>query len=1048
MRVAILGMAFLLLLSGCLDSLPAEQRLRCLDLTEKSYAFVPDCHSEGECFSSLEKRFFSFDQGLFSSGVKQGLFSYENKVALSWLYFNRARDNASRLHVLCGNGNVNADLVFNLNEFMHNLSKAFEFADSANRESFAILVLEKQDLDGEDISLVREEPLFQDLVVIEHNLNSLAGSCPSQESYACFYLDRAKEFASLVELTGFEGNALNEVSFFSLLDSRSGDIADYIGSGLKIPFVGSVLPSLLSFLSNFSTSRSFLDSLEKVPAFEFMQSYSGFAGEENSCLEKFSAMMKDDAAHRAVLVSRSNSLDSLAESGIHEAEESASALLSESYVSFDANFLQRLYSGLGQEGTISTQSFDIRDFGELNEKSGEKISLLKQSLFAIRQKHSLGEISLGERALALKELNSEIVSLKDNLSFMKEEVVQGLVVLCEQRAESISEDVEGAVLPQGFLVKASDMKARVLLRLKMFEKAGSSEEKLVACSSMVEDFSLFSLALEDFEAYSFMEQASLQDCFSFLELVFESNGRNGFELDDFYFRFKELKGIEKPYTDLAGVERLCFTLKHDLEAFLERQPLLEGIRQDFSLAGKLFSSLEGLGVFSGEKLAGFESKLEDFSAFFPGEKILLEKALPVLPNLKESLSEFVSLLEKELDFQLSSGDLKKTELTRVLEASSSRAVLSKQVTLECSKPVLGFPLNVSLLDSEELFFSNVVVLHGSNAVGFSLEKNVVSFEASCRGKDSFEIIFSVKDPVEVSLVLDKELPAGTSKNLFYALRLKNRLPAALEGVEISLKPSLGGKEVPVIGLFDSSGKKAGFSLLPNGEMAFFVPRLLPGQELAYLLSLAVDDNSFVDPDSIQLQGVDSVAIDLVKSIVLEAEKNLSRLEGLFEGFSDGEIISSKYVPPISVSELEKARLDLSKLNSGLENGSYGLDDGLFEAESINSRLKGSLDEIEEDAIVAYNSAVELFNQRGGGDEVKGALDESQKSLLEGNLLGSIVESRKASGMISLAQSPAFDIPILLLPVVAAAVLVFAVRLRKKEKGKQKEALFKSIEKNW
>ena len=39
--------------SGCIDSLSPGQRLFCLDLTEKSYAFVPECDSQEKCFSLL-----------------------------------------------------------------------------------------------------------------------------------------------------------------------------------------------------------------------------------------------------------------------------------------------------------------------------------------------------------------------------------------------------------------------------------------------------------------------------------------------------------------------------------------------------------------------------------------------------------------------------------------------------------------------------------------------------------------------------------------------------------------------------------------------------------------------------------------------------------------------------------------------------------------------------------------------------------------------------------------------------------------------------------
>lgn len=1052
MRLFVLAVVLLVLLSGCLDVLPPEERQFCLDLTEKAYAFVPECDSEKECFLMLEKEFFSFDGSLFSSETRSGLFSYKNDVALSWLYFNNARKNVSALHRLCENGAVSPELVFNLNELVHNMSKAFEFADRANRESFAILLVEKADLEKEEVFLIKEEPLFEDLVSIEDNLNSFGNrsGCNGEQNYACFYLARANDFASLVETTGFEGSVLNEVSSFSLLESRSGEIADYLGSTFKIPFVSSVLPSFLAFLSNFFTSKAFLDSLGTLPAFEFMQSYSGFAGTENSCLERFSLLMKSNAVHRAELVKRNRELDSLAGQGILEAEAGVRVLLSESYSSFDQNFFQKLYLGLGQESSVSTQRFGIRDFGELREKSGQEVSFLKQALFAVRLGSSLDTISLGSEALALKRLNSDILALKDNLSFLEDEVVQGLLVLCDERASSISLELEAVVLPGSFLVKASDLKARTSFRLSQFEKAGSSEEKLLACFSLVEDFSLFSSALGDFEDYSLKERVSLEDCFSFLESVFESDSQNMFGLDDFSFRFRELEKIEQPYPDISYVERICLSLKQDLQSFLERQPVLVQVKDDFCLAGSMFSSLESLGFLSEKELAGFESKLMHFSEFFSGKELVLNKALPVFPELEESLSEFVSLLEKELDKALSLGTVKKTESLTLLNAASHEAVFSKEIVLECSKSVDKIALNVALLDSENLEFSNRVVFQNQSPLAFSHEKNRVSFDTGCSEREVFEIIFSVKDPVRISFELEGEKKSADETEYFYLVTLTNVLQdAVLEDVEISMGPGLAENGFLGAELFDFSGKKTGFSLLSNGRIVFSVPKILPKQGAVYYLSIAMDGNSqtsqVIQPEENEN---DSAAVELIKSIISEAEKNLFALEEIFSRVSDEEIIAAKYVPPISRTELEKTGLNISKLNSQVKKGSFDLDETLFEAESISARLKQSLDSIEEDAIVSYNSAAELFNQNPAGQEAKQGLESAQKSLLEGNLLKSIAESKNASGLLALKPAAGIDIPILLWPIAIATVLILVIKVKKKDAKKQKQELVKKIEKSW
>jgi len=912
-RLPLILILCLILFSGCIESLSPEKRLYCLDLTEKSYAFVPDCDSEQSCFSKVDSKFFGFDESVFSNSVQTRLYSYKNNVALSWLYFNKARKSISSIHEICLRNNSLSQILFHLNELSHSLAKAFEFGDKANRESFAILILEEKDLMAEDINLVKEEPLFNDFSLISSNLSQFGGkaSCSQSQSYACFYLKQTESLASLIAKTGFEGQVVSEVGIFDLLNENSEEISKYNDSTLKIPFIGPVLQPFLSFIATFFTSSKAIELLEKAPAFEFLQSFNAFMGTENSCLSKFSTIMESDSIHRQQLIERNQALEALAEKGISEAEQNLLALLSENYTSFDQNFFQRLYSGLGQESNLAAQRYSIQDFGQLRNEAGYKLALLKQNLLQIKQEQALNRLSLGEKASSLKQLNQDISLLQENLDYVSNEVTQGLLVLCRERASFIEQSLEEAVLPQDFLVKAADLKARAGFKLSLFNEAEGKEQQLLLCSELVQEFDLFSLALKDFEQYQLEEELSLEECFSFLNRVFGLDKGLGFDLSDFRLRFHELQAIEKPYQDLAAVRRNCLMLQTDLEAFLRSQPSIKEIEESFSSSQKILSQLLDLNL-SKETIRGLESQLSTFEEFFEGDKILLEKSLPLLPDLETGLKEFSYLLEDQLDQAMPKPE--------IFEETES----------------LSIPFS---LEPEE-----------------SLEK--------------------------------------------------------------------------------------------------------PAEGLAEILE-----------DSQKVQAIIQ-KIDAIGSNVEEAGQLLALLEGLFSNVSDEQLISSKYVLPISRTELDKIGLNLASLrsflgkkqvqdflllalqsdfNKALEKSSFfeaDLGQKLDKAQSTLSRLENAFNAIKEDAVVSYNSAADLYNTGVQSKDAEEILEQAKDALLKGKFLESIVQSKKSLSLISQKPVSSLDLPIFVWPIAIGSALVLAVRFKKKGFAKQREETVKRIEKNW
>lgn len=651
--IAVSALILLSALSGCVDSLSPEQRFYCLDLTEKSYAFVPECKTEQACFNALQAKFYSFDESVFSSEMREMLYSYKNNVAQSWLFFNNARQSISKIHGICQNNSIVTELPFHLNELNHNMGKAFEYSSAANRDSFAIILLEYSNLENDGIDLAKEEPLFNDFAVIADNLNSISqkSACIEKQNYTCFYISQTNYFSRLVAQTGFEEEVINESNIFTMVSPNSKTVGKYLEKEFKIPYISPALEWAVNYLAAFFAAKDSTSALQKTPAFELMQSYNSFMGTENSCLQKFSEIIASDAIHRAELGQESKELDLKAEQGLIEVQASVDSLLAENYSSFDGNFFEKLYSGLSQESGIATQKYRIRDFGELNSEATEKLSLLKQTLLEIRKKDSLKQISLGEKAAALKQLNAEIESLRENISYLSNEVLGGLLVLCNERSGFIEKQLAEAELPEEYLSTASDLRARAEFKQNLFDEAFEREEKLLACSQMVQEYENFSLALKDFEEYELREALSLQDCFSSVEKLLQNSETLGFQTGDFKLRFQEMQGIQKPYPDIPAVQRICLSLKSDLESFILRQPIVQETEANFLLSKKILEAIKSASQdqnFSAQDLNCLESQLGGFAEFFSGNGLLLEDALPVLPALKKGLEEFNSTLEEKL----------------------------------------------------------------------------------------------------------------------------------------------------------------------------------------------------------------------------------------------------------------------------------------------------------------------------------------------------------------------------------------------------------------
>ncbi len=635
---------FLLLSSGCIQ-LSAEERHYCLDLTERSYAFVPECDSQGECFSLLESSLFDFDVSVFSPGVQTELQNYKNNVALSWLYFNNAKANIDEIHSICTSSSSLDSLPQKVNDLMHNLGMAFQSSDSANLSSFLILNLERQDLQQQDVNLIKEEPLFLDFALLSSNLVEMPVESCSNETYRstfrCLYIGEVQHFEELLKQSGFSYNLVSETT---------------IGAAPNdLPQLDQAMFQFLDFLNECLKTVNSFQRLQSMPAFQFLQSYNQFMGQNNSVLQRFAVLMKNNALHRAALQQESNGLQQQIAEKLQDAEQSLDALLSKEYASFDENFLNELYAVLGQDSAMAAQQYSIQDLSQLEQKGRAELLQLQNRFSELVHLDFIKQLTIGKKAFELKELNNEAALLQENLDYLSSEALNGLLVLCNERIAAIDTQLESAALPAenaDHFLQAADLKARTQYKIKQFNSAGSEAEKLLICRDAVTEFNRFSLALSDFRQLVSLQEESVANCFSSLSEIFKNAG-TAIDLSDFSLRYKQLQAIAQPYDDSAAVERRCSALLQEVEFFLGQNSSVRSIEEDFATASALMQTMRAINArdssaVSRQALAGSESQFKYFSTFFSEGKLILSSALPVLDELQQQLQEFVLQLQESV----------------------------------------------------------------------------------------------------------------------------------------------------------------------------------------------------------------------------------------------------------------------------------------------------------------------------------------------------------------------------------------------------------------
>lgn len=842
---ALAGLILLIVLtSGCIDKLNTEERLLCIDLTSKSYAYVPECKTQEECFSNVETSFFNFPQENLPSATSQELYYYKNHLALSWFYYNKALKNISAINSICSSDSGHEAISGQLNELNHNLLKAFEEAENSSKSSFSVILIEKISLQKDEVEKIKEEPLYDYYIKLNSNLNELSTvETEHSNSYVSFYFAQLEKFNLLCEKTGFKKVTIASYTPLDFIESYNKPLLGQIPNDVfYIPLVKEAVSSIFSFLNDAAKTKQAAAVLSTFPSFELLQSYNDFAGAENSVAYKFSELLSESSSIRNELYERNLGLSAQIEENFSEIEEKINALSSESY-SFDSNFFSEIYFLLGQESSISTQKYQISEFSEASSLASSKILELKSNYAEMAKLSNSGGISLGGQTNSLKKILSETELLSENLDYLNDEVLGGLYILCDERISFIESKISETEIPEDMLSKVSDLKTRLKYKMNIFKKSPQDKEKLKLCKTIAFEYNDFRQALADFENYENNAKINLEGCFNYLDEIFKSYEiaiSEDFDLGDLYLQYKKLKSIEQPYSNSGSVKASCLAIKDSLTISLSNNLKIKNLNGNYLLAKNLYLQIVSLAEHYPKlpNKSSLEKIQEDFFSlgiYFPPGNINFAEILPISNELNENILSFISDCKVTLREMIVSY-LKENAIIETFSDSAATAneYFKSRTKITLNNPFIEidsafeFPLDLDLSFSEIIFktenVSNIRAEDGKLFIDLKkIPLGITSFELVSKTFIGFSEKTELISATENAAIIQKEI----------SLDNKSKIP------KIKISAELMPPNFKLSNIFVSCNEKSLAFWMENNKLNFFLENAEPAQK-AYVYFSALE----------------------------------------------------------------------------------------------------------------------------------------------------------------------------------------------------------------
>ncbi len=847
-----------LFVPGCVDEKEfTKARFECIDLTSQAYARVPECDSQEECFSKLEKGLFSFSDEELAYETRQKLFEYKNHVARSWLYYNRALKRVEGIRSVCLSGKGFERLAGLSNELNHFLLVSFDEADKADIESLSILALEAKRLEGDDVYRIREEELFDVFVKVNNNLNSLSPESTIHSTYYGKILAKVKEFNKMSQEKGFVEIVLAQFGLDDLVlpffdAAASSFVKKNRERAFFLPLLGRAFSSFLSAFESSADLEQSLSLLRGSPAFEFLGIYSDFLGERDSVLAEFSALLKQDCLSRRFLEHESTGLEDSIREKISSAREKIDSIPMQEFTYVDSNFFSSLYMLSGEKTRLAYREFDFESLREAWRKSNTELEKAELDFQSLVSEKDAGMISIGSRAAGLKRINSKLDELIASLDYVKDSLIGGIDAECKKAIpliESKMKTINAGVSPSLLYYKSA-----VDNKLSYFKRATSPSERIYYCHEALLSLNSLEQAVADDRNVRRNVRAELGSCLDSLDgllpALADSPG-----LSETIQGFKERVSFGE--FD-ASYKETCESLLSMAEGSIREEFGVSGIEESFSDSIDLLEKLSLLtdsipSAKNSSSTVSLKKEASELSGFFKDSKLDLTRAVDRLPSLSWRVSELKRKLAEKTSGLLSDYV---SERAVTVSVPVDEAVLGKEFKsikrVEFFNPFFDWSLPLSAqvrlaqcLDGIKAKSGNVsdFTVKGKNAL--------VEFSSLPRGTSFIEVFSRSVVPFSESeriVQLSEEYAEVEKKIVFKGSSVVSRLrvEAPLSSPDLNafgLRAVHAGTSIPV---FLNSGNATLLVENAKPEQSLFIYYKLSGPlllEKHLLSSTRIDENS-------------------------------------------------------------------------------------------------------------------------------------------------------------------------------------------------------------
>ncbi len=963
----VLFFSVLFLFSGCVSQEKQFQnKTDCLLLTSYSFQKIPECSSQKECFKKVETTLFDFPQ-TFSDESALALNSYKNNLASSWLYFNKSLVITKEINHLCATDNF-SPIPKKTNELAFYIEKAFDFADKAVLDSFSFILLEKQFLEDQNITLIPEERLFDDFIIFNQNINELLTPeiYKQSDSYVSHYFKSSREFNEFSSEIGFYSLYLNEFTSTDLVGFYSSDAINLIKSDkFYVPLLKKGVSSVLSFLFIFDDLGRSLKILKKMPSHELFALFGNFVSTENSVAFHFSELVSNVSLHKTSLTERNQKLSSNTAFLISQSSSKLDELSLSSLNKFDSNILSFLFEEL-ESNTISEREHDIFSVQNFVSDSKEKLFSIENELSELKKKQYFNEITLGETTSSLKKINSNMLSLNQDIEYYSTELFSELVFLCNSKTKSISSELNQINFSQKPFSIAS-LSSKIAVKISEY-KSLEGEKKLSFCKEIISLNNELYLALEDQEKFFLKSEKSSEECFNSLEKIFYS--KNLFHLVDSFYSLKSLK---ENNLDAYFISNSCIELKERVKNYLySNDEEIKEINFLYSDSKSLLNKLLFLNklfpeFFSSAKIAGFQEKLSQISGHFSLELYSFEffpessKDLSLLKELNKEMhlffvsffQEFLSSNSESKLVPLEESVLGKTFLAR--QKIFFPNPLNEKINVEFS--LVSPKISGEILISDSCIEKLIQEESSSRILVSCIPENGLSVESDFNFlipfTSSTELIEAAQDKILFKKTIKSDSPFSVSK-------IKAEIP--LEFNADSAFVFFNSEKIPV----SVDSKKAVFylnNLASDSKIELFYSVSNP---ISLILNeesrTRIDENTFFMEFSVKAKNNLGFNFDSVKLSLSLSDFDLIQDIQLFGFFSkiSFEKINGKIVFSVSLEKFQEKEFTLKFKLKNFEEYSNNLRDSIIlDLSLLSISLNQEISLLAETLLEKTNSALEL-----------------------------------------------------------------------------------------